>query len=101
MTIRINKLPVILADKVQINDGKIIEVSRDPAFKYGWMSDRPLLTDCVRLYENVNIGFAGPGRDWYCDAYECVEYPFNEVPQGVSALWAINYVANRQKHQEE
>ncbi len=101
VTTRINKLPVILADEVQINDGKTIRVSRDPAFKYGWMWGRPLRQDDVYSYENVNIGFAGPGRDWYFDAYEFVGYPFSELPQGASAPWAKSNEASWQKLQEE
>ena len=99
VTTRINKLPVILADTVQINDGKIIEVSRDPAFKYGWMWGRPLRQD--DSYENVDIGFAGPGLDWYFDSYEFVGYPFDELPQGASAPWAKSNEASWKKLQEE
>lgn len=100
-TVRINKLPVILADTVQINDGKTIEVSRDPAFKYGWMWGRPLRADDESSFENVNIGFAGPGRDWYFDAYEFVGYPFSELPSGASAPWAASNEATWRKLQEE
>ncbi len=101
MTTRINKLPVILADTVQINEGKTIEVSRDPAFKYGWIWGRPLRSDDEASFENVDIGFAGPGRDWYFDAYEFVGYPFSELPQGASAPWARSNAAAWQKLQEE
>lgn len=101
MTTRINKLPVILADTVQINDGKTIKVSRDPAFKYGWIWGRPIRQDVEYSYENVNIGFAGPGRDWYFDAYEFVGYPFSELPQGASAPWVPSNEAAWQKLQEE
>ena len=101
VTTRINNLPVILAETVQINDGKTIEVSRDPAFKYGWMWGRPLRADDESSFENVNIGFAGPGRDWYFDAYEFVGYPFSELPQGASAPWAHGNEAAWRKLQEE
>ncbi len=101
VTTRINHLPVILADEVQINDGKTIKVSRDPAFKYGWMWGRPIRQDDEYSYENVNIGFAGPGRDWYFDAYEFVGYPFSELPQGASAPWVRSNQAAWQKLQEE
>ena len=101
VTTRINKLPVILAEEVQINDGKTIEVSRDPAFNYGWIWGRPIRQDDEYSYENVNIGFAGAGRDWYFDAYEFVGYPFSELPQGASAPWARSNQATWQKLQEE
>ena len=101
MTTRINQLPVILADTVQINDGKAIEVSRDPAFKYGWMWGRPIRQDDDESDENINIGFAGPGRDWYFDAYEFVGYPFSELPRGTSAPWVkSNEAAWREHHKE-
>lgn len=101
VTIRINELPVILADTVQINDGKSIEVSRDPAFKYGWMWGRPMRNDYDYSYEGINIGFAGAGRDWYFDAYEFVGYPFSELPQGTSAPWARSNDSTWQKLQEK
>jgi hypothetical protein len=101
ITTRINTLPVILAETVQINDGKTIEVSRDPAFKYGWMWGRPLRADDEYSFENINIGFAGPGRDWYFDSYEFVGYPFSELPPGASAPWARSNEASWRKLQEE
>ena len=52
-------------------------------------------------WENVNIGFAGPGRDWYYNAYEFVGYPFSELGQGESAPWAKSNAATWRKLQEE
>ena len=101
MTTQINNLPVILADTVQINDGKTVKVSRDPAFKYGWIWGRPIRQNDEYSFENVNIGFAGPGRDWYFNAYEFVGYPFSELPLGASAPWAKSNEAAWQKLQDE
>lgn len=99
MTTRINQLPVILADTVQVNDGKTIEVSRDPAFTYGWMWGRPIRQN--DSYDNVDIGFAGSGRDWYFDAYEFVGHPFSEHPQGTAAPWVKSNEDAWRKHHEE
>jgi hypothetical protein len=100
-TTRINKLPVILADTVQINDGKAIEVLRDPAFEYGWIWGRPMRQDDEYSWENANIGFAGPGRDWYYNSYEFVGYPFSELSQGAAAPWVKSNEAAWRKIQEE
>ncbi|HJT20488.1 MAG TPA: BON domain-containing protein [Nitrospira sp.] len=84
-TRRINTTPVIMADTVQINDGEAIDVSRDAAFRKGYIWGRPLRDSDVYEYENIDIQ---DGDKWYFDSYEYVGYPYRELPPGASAPWA-------------
>lgn len=103
-TARINDMPVVLADAVEINDGKTIEVNRDPAFRKGYIWGRPLRDRDVYDYENIDMDFTRPGgRSWYFDSYEYVGYPYKELPPGASAPWARDeetWKKNRQRRAE-
>jgi hypothetical protein len=90
-TARINDMRVILADAAHINDGKTIEVSRDPAFRKGFIWGRPLRDEEVYEYQNIDVDESRPGaHSWYFDSYEYVGYPYQELPPGASAPWARN-----------
>ncbi|HEU4685341.1 MAG TPA: BON domain-containing protein [Nitrospira sp.] len=96
-TRRINTTPVVLADSVQINDGKTIDISRDPAFRRGYIWGRPLRDSDIYEYENVDID---DGGKWYFDSYEYVGYPYRELPPGASAPWAHNEREFQQRRAE-
>lgn len=88
-TARINDLPVVLADAVELSDGKTIEVTRDPGFRKGYIWGRPLKDKDVYEYQNIDVDPTRPGaRSWYFDSYEYVGYPYQELPPGESAPWA-------------
>lgn len=103
-TAKINDMPVIMADAAEINDGKTIEVTRDPAFRKGYIWGRPLRDEEVYDYQNIDVDDTRPGAaSWYFDSYEYVGYPYRELPPGASAPWARDddaWKKNKQRRAE-
>ncbi|ALA58993.1 BON domain-containing protein [Nitrospira moscoviensis] len=103
-TARINEMPVVLADAAQINDGKTIEISRDPAFEKGHIWGTPLRDKDVYEYQNIDMDWTQRGGDsWYFDEYEYVGRSYQTYPPGASAPWARSeeqWEQRKQRHPE-
>jgi hypothetical protein len=103
-TARINEMPVVLADAASINDGKTIEISRDPAFEKGYIWGTPLHDKDVYEYQNIDMDWTQRAGDaWYFDEYEYVGRPYQTYPPGASAPWARSeeqWEKRQQRHPE-